>query len=261
MTAATTTTPPAPAERRSTPPVPVPAAAPAARLATALGLAGGALGTLAGLVEVTVGAEIRSWIGNKNDPGRLGLVTVVLALVALTAALVLRRRPDVPAVAPSGRAALGFALLGPGLIGFSTVGRLWYVPGLLLVGSAIVLGTTLRGERRAVVAAMGRSWTTILTGILGLLYLALGLTAHGLAGIAGIAGGLATLGLLALGGHGRDRGRGRGRLSHRPALVLLAVAVAPFALLTWWSLVTPLLALLILVLGAFALAPERRRPD
>jgi hypothetical protein len=35
------------------------------------------------------------------------------------------------------------------------------------------------------------------------------------------------------------------------------VAVAPFALQTWWSLVTPLLALLILVIGAFALTPER----
>jgi hypothetical protein len=99
---------------------------------------------------------------------------------------------------------------------------------------------------------MGRRWTAILTGILGLLYLALGLTAHGPAGILGLAGGLATLGLIALGG--------RVSRSRRLALVLLAVVVAPFALLTWWSLVTPLLALLILVIGAFALGPERQRP-
>ena len=217
------------------------------RAATTLGLAGAALGTLAGLVELTVGDEIRSWIGDKHDTTRLGLATIVLSLLALVCATALRRRPD---AAPAWRAAAGFGLLAPGLICFTTVGRLWYIPGLLLVAAGTAILAGLRGDAGTVVAATARNWTAILTGILGVLYLALGVTAHGLAGILGIAGGLATIALVAA----------RDRLPRRRTLALsLVAAVAPFALATWWSLITPLLALLILVLGTTATATATTR--
>ena len=205
----------------------------AARPATTLGLVGGALGTLAGVVELTVGASIRSWIGDKHDPTRLGLVTVALSLVALASALALLRRPG---GSPARRAVLGFGLLLPGAICFTTVGRLWYVPGALLVAAGMLTLAALRREAGAVLAVAARNWIALLTGILGLLYLALGLTAQGLAGAFGIAGGLATIALITT--------RERLPLPRPLALGFLVAALAPFALATWWSIVTPLLALL-----------------
>jgi hypothetical protein len=212
---------------------------------TKLALVGSALGAAAGVVELTVGSSIREWIGNKNDPTRLGLVTITLSLIALASALALQRRST--EMSPTRQAALATGLLGPGLVCLSTVGRLWYVPGILLVAAGLLVLADLRDHRRVVLAAAGQHWTAILTATLALLYLALGLTAQGLAGLLGIAGGLATLALLAL------RPRGPGWLVH----VALAAAVLPFALTTWWSVVTPLLAALTLAIGWSAVTAPR----
>ena len=48
-----------------------------------LGICGAALGMLAGLIELSIGAQIRPWIGNKENPAVLGLVTILLSGMAL----------------------------------------------------------------------------------------------------------------------------------------------------------------------------------
>jgi hypothetical protein len=62
--------------------------------AAVLAVAGASLGIAAGLVELTAGASIRSWVGNKQDTTGLGVVTIALAAIALGAALVLLRGRD-----------------------------------------------------------------------------------------------------------------------------------------------------------------------
>jgi hypothetical protein len=217
------------------------------RIAAILGIVGGTLGLIAGLVELTAGPSIRSWVGNKEDTTRLGLATLVLAAIALTAALALMRSPQ--ASAPR-RLGLAAALLLPGLVCFTTVGRLWYVPGALLVAAGLLVGADLRNEVKEVGAAAERNWPAILTVALGCFYVFLGATALGLAGVLGISGGLLVLGLVAT----RDKVRARA------AAALLLLATPPFAALTWWSVATPLIALLLLAVGIPTLArPARDR--
>jgi hypothetical protein len=216
-------------------------------LTASVGAAGAALGVVAGLVELTVGPSIRGWVGDKADTTRLGLATILLAAIALGCALVLIRRRCLAAPA---RLALAAGLLIPGLVCFTTVGRLWYVPGVLLVAAGIGVAASLRGARRELAPAVARSWPTVLTVLLAAFYVFLGATALGLAGALGIAGGLLVLGLAAA----------RGRVPATLALPLLLAAVIPFAALTWWSVATPLLALLLLAIGIPALVGRRITP-
>lgn len=215
------------------------------RAAALAGTIGAALGLAAGLAELTFGPSIRSWVGSKADTTRLGLATLVLAGLALVAALALLRRPRAPA--PT-RFALAAGLLIPGMICFTTVGRLWYVPGALLVGAGIATVVDVRKERTEVATTLGRNWTAVLTVVLGAFYVFLGATALGLAGILGMLGGLLAIALVAA----------RGVLPHPVALVLLLAAAVPFAALTWWSVATPLIAVLLLVLGGLALRAAPR---
>ena len=164
------------------------------KAAIALGVAGGALGALAGIIELSVGSSIRSWIGDKQDPSRLGVVTIALALVALTSSLVLGRRRQT--MAPR-RVLLGLGQLLPGLVGFTTVGRLWWVPGALLLAAGVLTIGGARGHGRDVLVAAERNWTAVLTAALGVVYVALGLAAGGWPGALGIAGGVATIALVA----------------------------------------------------------------
>jgi hypothetical protein len=205
--------------------------------AARLGTAAAVLGLAAGVVELTVGASIRPWIGDKQDVVRLGLVTIALALVALVAARSLRTARTAP---PGARAAGAAGLLLPGLIGFTTVGRLWWVPGPMLLVAAVLASRALAGRGAAVAAAFERALPRLLVGGLGLVQVALGLTAHGWARVAGMAGGAVVVAVAAAGR----------RSTVRPAVaaVGLAAAVVPFAALTWWSVVTPLLAVLVLLL-------------
>jgi hypothetical protein len=153
------------------------------RAAALAGTIGASVGLAAGLAELTVGPSIRSWVGSKADTTRLGLATLALAGLALVAALTLLRRPRAPA---PNRLGLAVGLLIPGVICFTTVGRLWYLPGVLLVGAGIATVVDVRKERSEVATTLGRNWTAVLTVVLGAFYVFLGATALGLAGILGM---------------------------------------------------------------------------
>jgi hypothetical protein len=88
---------------------------------------------------------------------------------------------------------------------------------------------------------LDRIWPVVLTAVMALLYAWIGLAAHGWDQILGAAGGLVILVALAV-----------ARWSRAVALVLLVAGALPLAMVTWWSIVTPVLAILALVLGWFA---------
>jgi hypothetical protein len=218
------------------------------QLAGALGIVGGALGVIAGLVELVAGPAIRDLVGDKQDTTRLGIATTVLAMVAFAAARELIHRP---AAAAPRRFLLALGLLLPGVVCFTTVGSLWYVPGLLLLVAAALTVAGVWGERRAIAAAVERNWTAALVVALALVYLFLGATALGTAGVLGVAGGLVVLAVVAT----------RGRIPMPLALALLLLAALPFPALTWWSVATPFAGLLLLAIGAPFLARHPRAGD
>jgi hypothetical protein len=86
-----------------------------------------------------------------------------------------------------------------------------------------------------------RSWPTALTAVVAILYAWIGLAAHGWDRILGLAGALFVLAALVL-----------AQRSMAVALVLLVAGALPLAIGTWWSIVTPLLAILALLLGQLA---------
>lgn len=101
-----------------------------------LGVIGAILGVIAGVVQWAFGDEIPDWTGNKLHPVQLGLITILLSVIAFAGIRHLARHPD----APMRERVL--ATIGVGLaagICFTTVGRLWYVPGPLLLVAAVLL--------------------------------------------------------------------------------------------------------------------------
>ena len=124
-----------------------------------LAWAGVLLGICAGLVQLTLGATIPQWTGDKMDPAGLGLTTIVLSLVAAAALWQLRR--PLPTWA---RVACVLVSVACAAVCFSTVGRLWYVPGpLLLLATALAVVTAPRAadareaSRRRERTAAGRT--------------------------------------------------------------------------------------------------------
>jgi hypothetical protein len=101
-----------------------------------LGVTGALLGVVAGVIQLAAGDEIPEWTGNKMQPVQLGIVTIVLSLLALACVIHLKRRPEAPALL---RGIAVLLILGAAGVCFSTVGRLWYVPGPLLIVSALLL--------------------------------------------------------------------------------------------------------------------------
>lgn len=200
------------------------------RVAAVLGMVGGSLGVFAGLVQASAGPLIPQWTGAKDSPVALGALTVVLSGLAVLSAIRLgAARPPTP-----GRhlaAAAGLAV--PGALCFTTVGALWYLPGaLLLVAAASAVATGERVGRR-----IAESWTRMLVSALGAVELLMAAGAGPATTISvGAAGGLALLAAPWV-------------PDTRLALGLLLVGTLPFAVLTWWSVVSPLLAVLALTLG------------
>ena len=106
------------------------------KLSIQTGILGSALGILAGLVEFGIGAQIRPWIGNKENPAGLGILTLLLsgmAFVAINSARKIELQTN------DRKLVVFLGVLIPALICFTTVGRLWYLPGLLLIITAFLL--------------------------------------------------------------------------------------------------------------------------
>jgi hypothetical protein len=215
-----------------------------ARLGGYLAATGASAGLIAGLVELAFGPHIRSWVGNKQDTTRLGLATITLSAIALLAAVTWLRRKDASLGA---RLLIVVGLVVPGVICFTTVGRAWYLPGALLVVAAAIAASELREDAHGVFGTISRSWLAVLTAVLGVFYIFLGATALGIPGMFGIVGGITVLSVVAA----------SSRIPPRAGSLVLAAAALPFAVLTWWSIVTPLLAALIVAIGFRALLSRR----
>lgn len=99
-------------------------------------------------------------------------------------------------------------------------------------------------------ATLAKHWYTGLIAVLAALYAWIGLAAGGIDVVLGLAG--AALILLGLALKAR---------SPSAAAILLAAGALPLAVHTWWSVITPLLALLVITLGWFAVGRRRRHSD
>lgn len=194
------------------------------------GLVAAVLGTAAGTAEVLVGTA--PWLGDKNDPTTLGLVTVLLALVVGAAALGWRRATTTPRAL-----AVAAAMLVPALLGVTTAGAAWVPAGAAaVVGGVAALRHGVRPS--SLRPALTAQWPSILLGALALLYLALGIAARGLPGA------LALVGALAVGAALLVRHRSRA-----VAAGVLVAGTLPWAVLDWWSVVPPVTAVLALGVG------------
>jgi hypothetical protein len=194
------------------------------RLAGRLGATGAAVGVVAGLVQLTLGTRIPSWTGDKLAPVQLGLLTVALSLLAAAAAI----RQTRPATPAGERALCSLALAAPGLLCFSTVGRLWYLPGPLLVAAAVV-SLDRAPETWALVV---RNYLRLLLGLLGAAEVLMAVSAPPLLLAVGTTGGVA-LAVAAWRGPSR-------RLF--PLFVL--AGIVPFTALAWTAVVPVVLAML-----------------
>jgi hypothetical protein len=114
------------------------------------------LGVCAGLAQLFLGSSIPQWTGDKMDPAGLGLTTIVLSLVAAVALWQLRRPLPVWA-----RVACVLVSVACAAVCFSTVGRLWYVPGpLLLLATLLAVATAPRAAGTEPAATPGSVRTT-----------------------------------------------------------------------------------------------------
>lgn len=105
----------------------------APRAARRIGLAGVALGAAAGLTQLLAGSAIPAWSGNKLDTTGLGITTILLSLVAGVGLWQLRR--ELPRWE---RIAVLLLVIACAAVCFTTVGRLWWIPGPLLIAAAVL---------------------------------------------------------------------------------------------------------------------------
>lgn len=193
------------------------------QLVTRLGMGGAVLGVAAGLAQVAVGDRIPEWSGAKQAPVGLGLLTVALSLIGGLAALLQRRPLTILA-----RAACALGLVGPGLICLTTVGRLWYLPSLLLSLAGI-----LTVERWGpTFAAVTTEWMRVLLSVLAACEI---LMAAGAAPVPALVGGLGGV-IVAVTAWARPTRR-------IPSRVLVALGAVPFAVVGWTAVVPVLVAL------------------
>ena len=208
------------------------------RVAAGLGTAGALLLGVAGLVQATLGAVIPDWTGDKLAPVGLGLLTVGLAALALVAA----RRVRLPGLPPGLRAAWALGLAGPGLLCLSTVGVLAWVPAALLVAAAAL---AVAGGARESARAVAAHWPQVLLSALGLGQLLMAAAAPPWLTVIGAVSGVALVLAAWL----------PARIGVLVALVLLGTA--PLAIVGWFALVPPLVAVVALPIAAAVL---RSRP-
>jgi hypothetical protein len=98
-----------------------------------LSVVGVTLGVVAGVVQLSLGSTIPAWTGNKADTTGLGVTTIVLSLIA-GAALWQLRRP----LHTWTWVACGVVGIAAPAVCFTTVGRLWFVPGPVLLVTVLL---------------------------------------------------------------------------------------------------------------------------
>lgn len=205
------------------------------RIGADIAVAGSALGILAGIVQATVGTDIPEWTGAKASPVALGMLTVALSALAGGAALTLR----IPATPLGGRLAATAIVIVTALICFTTVGRLWLVPGPLLLAGAVLSGENWK----TAVVIVRHGWLRILLAALGACELLMAAGASFMPMIVGAIGGLSLIGAAWI--------ASRSRLG---AAGLMTLGTIPFALIAW----TALVPLLVLIVAAALAAPVLR---
>lgn len=213
-------------------------------LAGRLAAIGARIAVVAGIAQAIIGSRIPDWSGNKHQPVALGLLTIALGASALVAARSLRA-----AATPGDErlAAVTVWLALVALVCSTTVGRLWAIPGVLLLAAAGVTLVACGWHRfRSVVAA---HWLRGLLGVLGGLELLMAVSAApAVTVVAGLVAGGALIAAAIL-----------TRPGSKTLVVVLVAATVPFAALTWWTTVTPLLTVVALAIGLAATTGNVRR--
>jgi hypothetical protein len=214
---------------------------PASPIIARAGFGAAVLGTAAGLAEILIGTS--PWLGNKNDPTTLGLITVLLAFVIGAAGWASSRATTTPRAL-----AVAASMLLPALLGITTAGSGWLPAAAIgIVGGAGALRHS--AQLGSIPHALGEQWPTILLGCLALIYIALGVAARGFTGVLAVLGGLAVLTAPTL-----------CSTSRTAAAVMLLAGSIPFAAVAWWSVVPPMTATLILLVGLpLVLSPRSPR--
>jgi hypothetical protein len=133
-------------------------------------------------------------------------------------------RPDTTLIS---RTACAAALLLPGLLCFTTVGRLWYLPGPLLLAAALFSVDSIR----EIAALITRNWLRCLLALLGGAELVMAGGAAPIALAVGAAGGVTLI-------TGATVARSRASL-----VALIVVGTVPFAALAWTAVIPVLLLL------------------
>ena len=182
------------------------------------------------------GSQIPAWSGAKADPRALGLLTVLLSALALLAAL----RQSRLGLTTGLRGLAALALLVPGLLCLTTVGRLWYLPGLLII-SAGILTVDSWTDTASVVR---QNWLRCLLSGLGACQLLMAAGSTGVVSLVGVGSGIA---LIAAAFWPNPQ---------RWALLgLIIIGTVPFAALAWTALV-PVLVVLVTAAVAVPLVRE-----
>jgi hypothetical protein len=218
----------------------------AGRLATV----GGTIAIAVGVTQAAIGSRIPEWTGNKHQPVALGLLTIALGVSVLVAARTLRS-----SAAPGDETltAITLWLAFVAAVCSTTVGRLWVIPGAFLIAATGVTFAACGWYRfRSVVAT---HWLRGLLGLLGAFELLMAVSAASAITLAAgfIAGGALIAAAIMV------------RPGSKSMIAVLVAATLPFAALTWWTVVTPLLTVVALAIGLAATSgnvrPARARLD
>lgn len=205
----------------------------AARLAAI----GGTLAVIAGVIQATVGHRIPAWTGNKHSHVALGLLTVALGAGVVVAARTLHSPTG---CAPVTLTAITLWLAAVAILCSTTVGRLWVVPGALVVGAAILTLVACGWNR--FLAVVATHWLRGLLGLLGVFEVLMAVTASSaMVVIAGLVAGGVLVAMSSLSSPGR-----------RTIVLASVLGTLPFVALTWWTIVTPLITAVALAIGLAA---------
>ena len=206
-------------------------------VAALLGTIGGGLGIVAGLIQATIGRRIPAWSGNKDSHLALGLLTIALGASVLVAVRTLHGAATLRAETLT---AITLWLATVALLCSTTVGRLWVMPGALLLAAAGVSLAACGWRRfRLVVAA---NWLQGLVGFLGALALLMAVSdASATTVAAGLVAGGALIAAAIMSAPGR-----------RTLVIVLVAATLPLVAMTWWTIVTPVLTVVALAISLAA---------